>query len=400
MKAVSRVKGCLLIAAAAMAPAIAAAQQTPPSNQSNPDSIGLRELQNFKLPGTVTRPADQPAANPPADRPQTAPVSSNAPAARSRVVPPARRSAMERAAPKRPVSTSSAQTLPDSAATNVAPGSSATASSAPPPTRIPPAAPASDPAPAPAAIPLYAWLLAALILGAGAAVLIWRNRTRQALAGHDEGEFVVPPVERVVSPPAQLSPSPPPVLPDPTPAPAPQPKVAAAPSGIVSTRLRPWVEIAFNPVRCVIDLERATVDFEIELFNSGSAPARNVVVAATAFNAGPTQDAVINSYFEKPSGQGHPVDAVLPMERRLVPLQLTMPRDQLQPYELGGHQVFVPLLAATVTYAWSSGEGQTSASYLIGRGTAGDKLGPFRIDAGPRIFRGLGAKPLPTAIRR
>ena len=45
--------------------------------------------------------------------------------------------------------------------------------------------------------------------------------------------------------------------------------------------------MGFHPLRCVLDDERVTVEFEIELFNSGSVPARAVLVEASLFNAGP-----------------------------------------------------------------------------------------------------------------
>jgi hypothetical protein len=61
--------------------------------------------------------------------------------------------------------------------------------------------------------------------------------------------------------------------------------------------------------------------------------------------------------------------------------------------------VFVPLIAFNALYRWGSGEGQTSASYLLGRDTKGEKMGPFRIDLGPRIFRSVAGRLLPTGIR-
>jgi hypothetical protein len=395
---------------------MAPAQQTAPvsnqstgnqstGNQSAPDAVGPRELQNFKLPGTVTRPTEQPATTAPAGPAQTpsSTSSTNRPEAGTPSAP--------RAPARRPSTAASSDAVSPRAGSTpeAAPLASAPTAATPvplPTTSFPPPGPAVQPAPASPAVPLYAWLLAAALLAAGAGAFLLRRRdhARYALAGADEDD-ATPPVERVTAP----APSPPAALP-PAPAtaastnvrsaPPPTPAAPAAPTGIVSTRLRPWLEIGFNPVRCVLDEAKATLDFELELFNSGSAPARNVILAATAFNAGPAQDATISAYFEQPSGQGHAVDPIPPMERTVVPLQLTMPRDQLQPYELGGHQVFIPLLAATTTYAWRTGDGQTSASYLIGRGTAGDKLAPFRIDAGPRIFRGLGARPLPVAVRR
>lgn len=406
MRAVTRVAmrvfGKSAVAAAlALVPAMAAAQQTQPatSNSAAPDIVGPRELQNFKLPGTVTRQADQPAttaAPPPRRAPATQAPSPSAPepatltrtrtAAPPAARPPERSTAPAAKPPQPQASVAPPQTIappaPDTSATPAAP------QSFPPPADVTPAAPRGP------AVPLYLWLVAALLLGAGAAFLFRRNRSREAFAGAPEaGSFAAPEIEAPVAPRA-------PVEPEPAPSPPPAPAAPPVPAGIVSTRLRPWVEVGFVPVRCVLEADHATIEFAVELFNSGSRPARNILVDATAFNAGPTQDAQINTFFANPREQGQQVDVIPPLERVTFELQLSIPREQLQLYELGGQQVFVPIVAFNTLYRWGGGDGQTSASYLVGRGTQTDKLGPFRADAGPRIFRGLDARTLPPAVRR
>jgi hypothetical protein len=75
-------------------------------------------------------------------------------------------------------------------------------------------------------------------------------------------------------------------------------------------------------------------------------------------------------------------------------------RDNIRVFEAAGRQLFVPLIAFNVLYRWgSASEGQTSAAYLVGRDTKSDKLAPFRLDLGARIFRGLDARTLPLAMR-
>lgn len=237
-------------------------------------------------------------------------------------------------------------------------------------------------------MPLIPWLLAALALGAGGAFLFWRNRSRHALAGG-------PQIDAFVAPEPAPAPRPAPAPPK---AKAPPPQQRSSP-GIVSTRLRPWIEIAFEPVRCILDNDRLAIEFELELLNSGSAPARAVLVEASLFNAGPTQDSDIGAFFADPVGAGDRIAAIPPLKRFTVKTQVSIGREQLQAYEAAGRQVIVPLIAFNALYRWSGGEGQTSVSYLLGRGTKGEKMAPFRIDLGPRIFRGLAARLLPANVR-
>ncbi|MBA2770934.1 MAG: hypothetical protein H0U34_02790, partial [Sphingomonas sp.] len=59
------------------------------------------------------------------------------------------------------------------------------------------------------------------------------------------------------------------------------------------------------------------------------------------------------------------------------------------------------LAALTVLYRWgSNNHGQTSASYLVGKETKTDKLAPFRLDIGPRVFRGLAAREHQLRVRK
>jgi hypothetical protein len=164
--------------------------------------------------------------------------------------------------------------------------------------------------------------------------------------------------------------------------------------------LRPWIDFGFRPLRCVLEDHQATVEFELELFNSGSAPARAVLVEASLFNAGPKQDEEIGAFFANPVGEGERIVSIAPLKRMILRPRVVLPREHIQIFEVGGRRVFVPLIAFNALYRWSGGEGQSSISYLIGRDTKGEKLAPFRMDLGPRVFRGLASRLLPLGVRK
>jgi hypothetical protein len=407
MKAVRRFVLAWLAWALALGPAMALAQAVPPPASTNapaPDTVGPRDLQNFTLNGTVTRPADtsSPAQAPAARRPsraeaQPAPAPAETPTATAATAPP-RSPPAERPEAKRVASAqgSAPTEAPPQTAHVSAPTPSPVAQADP----GPPPAQAATPGFAPDPLepvgtlapehhfPLLPWLLAALALGAGGAFLFWRNRSREAFAGG-------PQVDAYVAPEPAPAPRPAPAPPPRKAPPAPQPSTA----GIVSTRLRPWIDIGFRPLRCILDDERVTLEFEIELFNSGSAPARAVLVEASLINAGPTQERDLGAFFANPVGEGDRIPVIPPLQRFGLKTKVSTPRHQVQAYELGGRQVFVPVIAFNTLYGWSSGEGQSSAAYLLGRDTKGDKMAPFRLDLGPRVFRGLAAHLLPGGVR-
>jgi hypothetical protein len=382
MRAVLRLTVALFAAGLLVGPSLALAQSTaqPTTNTPAPDTVGPRELQNFNLNGTVTRPAETPPApapRAPARQPSAAPAASS----NTGPVPSSRRPTAQppAAARNNPPPASDGQ----SPALDLAPATtSAVSATAPQPDPLRADATVLTP-PATSQLLLWPWLLLAGVLGTAAALFLWRRNSREALA---DG----PSIETYIAP----EPAP---VPRPAPVPAPKP---AAPVGIVSTRLRPWVEIAFAPLGCLVDDERVTIEFEVLLRNSGSALARDILVEASMFNAGPTQDQDIGRFFAEPVGQGERIEALPPLQSVTIRTALVAPRANIQLFELGGRQVFVPLIAFNALYRWSGGRGQTSLAYLLGRETKGEKLGPLRLDLGPRAFTQLGIRALPTGVRQ
>ena len=197
--------------------------------------------------------------------------------------------------------------------------------------------------------------------------------------------------------------------PDPfaTPNPAPPPPPPARPTGIVSSRLRPWLDIRFDPSRAVIDEGRASVQFNITVTNSGSAPARSVLVEGVMINAGAEQDIELSQFFEAPIGAGERIDSIPPMGSVELKSAVSLPLDQVRTYDVNGRKLFVPVIAFNAIYEWSGGTGQSSASFLLGRSGSGEadgdgssRMAPLRLDLGPRLFRDLDARRHTLGVRR
>jgi hypothetical protein len=379
------------------APALAQAAQQPATNPPPSDTIGPRELQNFSLSGTVTQPSQGPVATRPARRPArtvAAPSTADVAASVSEPAPPPQAAPSAKPAPVR-IATAEprAQSGPAKPVSfNFSPADTAPVQSAPQPAP-PPALTDSDSAPAslaPAHGPsIFPWLLAALVIGAAAAFLLWRGRSREAYAGAARFDAFSPtPTPPIPTPPVR---APPPAAPRP----APPPNA----TGVVSTRLRPWLDLTFVPLRCVVEDERVTFEFDLDMFNSGSRPARDVLVEASMFNAGVTQDQEIGAFFANPVAQGERIPEILPLKHVAVRTAVVAERSQLRVFEAAGRQVFVPLIAFNALYRWSDSESQTSAAYLLGRNTSGEKMAPFRADLGPRVFPGVGARALQIGVR-
>ena len=382
LRIIVAVSVCLL---AAGAPALAQENQVtaaPPQNEI----VGPPQLRDFSLNGTVTRQAEQPApvqrspANQPPSRAQ-APAQQTESAAASRSQRPTE-SAPVRQEPQqvREASRQSSNPVTDlltSPDTALASGDG----SAPLP-QDSVAAPASATMQSSGGLTMLPWIIAALALAGAAAWFFLRQRPREsyAAAGHSSM------FELAAEPEQQATPSPQPPKPEST--------------GIVSSTLRPWLEIEFAPQRGVVDEEKAAVAFEVSVLNSGSVPARDVLLEASLFNAGPMQDQQIRLFFQNPVAKGDKIPVIPPFKRITVNTAVFLARDQVKPIEFEGRTMFVPMIAFNALYGWGGGKGQTSASYLVGKKTTGDKLAPFRLDLGPRVFRNLEAREHELRLRK
>jgi hypothetical protein len=384
-----------LIASGAGAQDATSSTAPPSSGSSAPanQSVGPPQLRDFSLNGQVTRESTAPVSVKPAPKPSP-PTAEEKPVAKPEPTPPTRQAvnAPTKAQPegaKSAATTAKERTSADPApiaipkrALALKPQQKRLVADALP--TFPQVSAPTTGNPAPASLdaqhrgPSYLlWILAAIAVGAGGGFLFYRHRPRR-LAGFplafDLGGS-----------------APPPATPRPEPEALPKPP-PAAPAGIVSTRLRPWIELELMPGRVIVDQERAVVEFAISIFNSGSTPALDLLIEGSMFNAGPLQDQQIGLFFDNPVGQGQKIPALPPMQRIAVKSAVKMNREQFQALEIQGRPLLVPLVAFNALYRWGSGEGQTSTSYLVGRTTEGDKLAPFRLDLEPRVYRKLAAR--------
>ena len=173
------------------------------------------------------------------------------------------------------------------------------------------------------------------------------------------------------------------------------------PPGLVSTSLRPWIELELEPSQALVNDEHAAIAFDVTLFNSGSAPARDVAVEACLINAGQQQDVQLTEFYTTPGEVRDKIPAVAPLARLTLKSAVRLPRSAVQEYEVEGRKLFMPMVAVNSHYRWSSGEGQSAASFMVGR-SANDreKLGPLRLDQGARGWKGLAARRYEKGIRR
>jgi hypothetical protein len=73
-----------------------------------------------------------------------------------------------------------------------------------------------------------------------------------------------------------------------------------------------------------------------------------------------------------------------------------MPRAEMREIKVQGRSLFIPTVAFNLLYAWGRDKtGQTCSSHIVGREPEqpSQKMAPFRLDLGPRIYRQVGQRP-------
>ena len=393
------------------------AAQSNTSGTAPPTSdIGPGELSNFSLNGTVTRPAERPVATQPAPTPRPTTTAPATPG-EARPAAPATTDRPPAINPPAPVESDLFRrppTLPDASAGNAV-------SAAP----LLPSAPdtTSNPALEAEGFLLLPWIVALLAV-AGMAVMYfgYRRRGRQEAGAGRYAMDAAQPDESAAAPVAAPTPSadpapaagsgtrrplpttlmpPPPSQPRAQPTPAVPPRAdPIAPGGIVSTALRPWIDIDLIPDRAFLDDQGTAIAFDVTLFNSGSAAARDVIVEARLLNAGASQDEELGAFFAAAAETGDPIPQIAPYARIPLRSAVRLSRADIREYEIDGRKLFVPLVAISVRYRWSSGEGHSAAGFLIGQGGEDrEKLAPLRLDKGDRSWKQLGVRRYDKGLR-
>jgi hypothetical protein len=164
---------------------------------------------------------------------------------------------------------------------------------------------------------------------------------------------------------------------------------------------RAWLEIDIAPDRAAATGTQAVLHYELTLRNTGQLAARNIRIDSRLFNA--SADADIADFLSGPihDQSGSPQIAIAPGEELRLGSAAGMPNEDVQAIQVQGRTIFVPSLATKVAYDWEGGtaSGRTARAWLVGRETeASTKMGPFRLDLGPRIYRQVGRRETKAAM--
>jgi len=176
--------------------------------------------------------------------------------------------------------------------------------------------------------------------------------------------------------------------------------VKAAETARPEPQPRPWLELELKAERLSSTDNESLVQFELEIKNTGAAPAQNLRIDVKMFNAGEQQDQEIGAFFKTAGRESTKCNlpGIHAGQTGMIRGEVAMARTDMRAVILDNRYLFIPVIAVNALYDYGDGRtGQTSKSYVVGReleeaGQKSEKMGAFRVDQGPRIWRAVGQR--------
>lgn len=155
--------------------------------------------------------------------------------------------------------------------------------------------------------------------------------------------------------------------------------------------------MTFVPENAVISLANLVVRGELQVVNQGPDIIPALTLRALLIAASTRQQQAIDGFFaDAHQIPPSPVGALHPGERIGLMLELSVPLHEMEAFVLGDKRLLVPILLAHLSCDDAAPEHEARLVTMIGReaNPPTAKMGPLRLDLGPRNFGQLGQRPL------
>ncbi len=247
------------------------------------------------------------------------------------------------------------------------------------------------------------WILPTVVVLVLAGLWALTRRRRDPAEPVVEPEFIEPAPEPEALAAAPVAATPVVVAPA-APAPVAAASVVAAPAAPkflerpVPAAPRARLGVEMRPLRAGLNLLSAVADCEFVVTNTGDASAEGIRLQVTLLTAHGALDTDLAALTAAPIGRpSTPPFALAPGETRTVKAIAATPRDAIQTMTAANRPMFVPVVSVNILYP----DGQTTRAWAIGiERVDSAKLAPFWLDAAPKMYADIGARPHAAAFER
>lgn len=153
--------------------------------------------------------------------------------------------------------------------------------------------------------------------------------------------------------------------------------------------------LEFLPDRAVVSLANLSVSGKLRLTNQSDQPVEQLRLRAALIGASADQAEIISAFHNREDGKEKPLADLKPGEKRDFVMEMALPLTDIPSYAVGSQRLLVPIVIANLAYG-NGRDSQIELACVIGReaNPPQPKLGPLRLDLGPRSFAPLGQRRL------
>ncbi|MDQ0836343.1 hypothetical protein [Sphingomonas faeni] len=172
-----------------------------------------------------------------------------------------------------------------------------------------------------------------------------------------------------------------------------EPRAKAAPTPPAAPRARLTCEL--RPLRAGLNLLSATVECEMVVTNTGTAPAEGIRAGIALLTAHADQDVDLAAFNAAPVVRPASAPfALAPGETRTIRTVTAIARDAIRTMTAANRPMFVPVVATNILYATAGDDAQTARAWVVGiERVDSAKLAPFWLDAPARMYTTVAARP-------
>ena len=176
-------------------------------------------------------------------------------------------------------------------------------------------------------------------------------------------------------------------------APPPVPIEPAPPAATAPLSLAPFT-LAFHPLEARATALGSSLKARITV-TAGDASVTGLSLDLMMAGAGEAGDEQLARFFVEGSGQPRvELPDLAAGESHVVERSLRVGARDFRPIQLADRAIFVPLVGLDLTGVVEGEVVRVTAAHVVGRSPkAGGKMGPFRVDQGPRHYRELDGRP-------
>lgn len=160
------------------------------------------------------------------------------------------------------------------------------------------------------------------------------------------------------------------------------------------------IEVTFVPDYAAATFTRVAMRYVVTVRNSGSKPVKDLAIRAAMIPASAEQDQELAAFMADDTRViSHRVEKLGAGQSVDIEGEMALPLNQARAVRYGQRLLFVPVAAFAIAFTRNRSARRLPLAYMVGvdSGGAQGKMGPLRLDLGPKTYNHVGQRPLALA---